>query len=220
MRIKFFAVLMAFLLAGCAAVPESIKVDEQAQLISYQEAFVSPQANADKTVRWGGVIARVKNLPEATMIEMVHYNLRSYGRPIVSNQSVGRFRVYVDGFLDPMVFERGRVVTFAGSFVGVEEGTIGEHNYVFPTMKSAGYHLWKDIDQVEISTIQFWPYQSHYGYGWPYRPVHQRVIIRNSPSNQPSGGSTSPTRQPTRPVAGDSSRQSSGGNVSGNQKEH
>lgn len=218
MQLTIFVVLTVLLLSGCAAVPDSIKVDERAPLIDYQQAASNPQGNADKTVRWGGVIAQVENLPDATMLEVVHYDLRSYGRPIVSDQSVGRFRVYVDGFLDPMVFERGRIVTFAGSLIGVEEGAVGEHKYLFPTIKSNGYHLWKDIDQVEVSTIHLWPYQSHFGYGWPYGPVHQRLIIRSNRKNQSSGGANTPTRQPTsRPASGGSSRTTSGGKVSGEQ---
>lgn len=129
------------------------------------------------------------------MIEIVHYDLRSYGRPLLSNQSVGRFRVYVDGFLDPMVFEQGRLVTFAGELNGVEEGTVGEHNYVFPSIKSSGYHLWKDIERVEISNIHIFPYHSYWG--WPHRPQHQRMVIRSS-SSQASGGSTTPNHEPSQ----------------------
>lgn len=198
---RFYGLTIIFLLAGCASVPESIQVDENMPLVTYQQAASNPDGNVDKAVRWGGVVALVENLAESTMIEMVHYDLRSYGRPLLSNQSVGRFRVYVDGFLDPMVFEQGRLVTFAGKFNGVEEGTVGEHNYVFPSIKSSGYHLWKDIDRVEISDIHIFPYHSYWG--WPHRPFHQRVIIRSN-NNQPSGGSTTPTREPSQ-TSGNSS---------------
>jgi outer membrane lipoprotein len=191
MGTKFVVLALVALMSGCTSIPDSIQVDETTPLVNYQQASANPDANAGKMTRWGGVIARVKNLADSTMLELVHYDLRSYGRPIVSDQSVGRFRVYVDGFLDPMVFKQGRVVTFAGRLMGVEEGAVGEHNYLFPTLKSSGYHLWKDIDHVDVSTIHVWPYHSYWG--WPYHPVRQRVLIRSG-HHQSSGGARTPSR--------------------------
>ncbi len=165
-------------LAGCAVVPEPIKVADENSLISYRQANENPASVEGKPARWGGVIAKVENLPEATMLEVLHYPLRSYGRPVSGDESMGRFRVYVNGFLDPMVFEQGRSVTFTGDLIGVEEGKVGEHRYVFPTIQSKGYHLWKEIERVEISSIHMWPYYDPWG--WRYGPYHQRVIIRRS----------------------------------------
>ena len=185
------------LMAGCSVIPDSIQVEDEANLVEYQQVTSNPESNIGKTVRWGGVIAKVENLPDATMIEMVDFPLRSYARPRVSNQSMGRFRVYIDGFIDPVVFEKGRSVPFTGKITGYEEGMVGERKYVFPTLKPSGYHLWKEIEQVNVSSLSMWPYNPYWG--WPYRPYHQRVIIRRN-SDSPSGGATTPSRatQPNR----------------------
>lgn len=182
-------------LAGCSTLPESIQLAEQNQLVDYPQVASDPEQNKDKFARWGGVIAEVENQPDATVLELVFYPLRSYGRPIVSDESIGRFRVYVDGFLDPMVYAKGRAVTFTGQVLGTEEGLVGEQPYVFPALHSTGYHLWKEVQTVDISGVYVWP--SSYWYGWYPRPFHQRVIIRNrSPNNANTSGSTrnSPSR--------------------------
>lgn len=173
-------------LAGCSTVPDSVQVPESVNLVSYQQVAGSPDTNKDRIARWGGVVAHIENHTDSTLLEVVHFPLRSYGRPILHDESIGRFRVYVDGFLDPMVFEKGRMMTFAGQVIGTEEGVVGEHQYVFPTLHADGYHLWKDYDRVEVETISVWP-SIHYrrgafGYrgwfGWHAWPYHQRVIVR------------------------------------------
>ncbi|MFA3789864.1 Slp family lipoprotein [Aliiglaciecola sp. SL4] len=191
MLAKITVFLSVVLMAGCSIIPESIQVEEGATLLEYQQVTNNPESNIGKLVRWGGVIAEVSNLPDATMVEVVDFPLRSYGRPSISNQSMGRFRVYIDGFIDPVVFEKGRSITFTGTVMGSEEGMVGEHKFMFPTIQSSGYHLWKELEQVNVNSISMWPYGNYWG--WPYRPYHQRVIIRRT-SDSPSGGASTPSR--------------------------
>lgn len=231
---RLTAFVAVLILTGCVSVPEPIQVADETILISYRQANENPAVNKGKPARWGGVIAKVENLPEATMLEVLHYPLRSYGRPVSGDESMGRFRVYVDGFLDPMVFQSGRSVTFSGELIGVEEGAVGEHRYVFPTMQSKGYHLWKEIERVEISGIHMWPYYDPWG--WRYGPYHQRVIIRrsghyhNSTGSNNSGNRNSGTRNSSatngssrsssRARSPSVSRRSSSGNTTGTVKDY
>ncbi len=210
MKLKALFAVAVIVLSGCAVVPDAIEVADETQLIGYQQVAASPDNSRDKIARWGGVIAEIENLPDATLIELVHYPLRAYGKPLVTDNSTGRFRVYVDGFLDPMVYEKGRSITFTGKVLGTEEGLVGEHNYVFPTLKADGYHLWRNVQQVDVTSLHVWPYYHHpYGYGWPYGGHYRhRVIIRdghkrgassppanNSPSRPPrSEGSLNPEK--------------------------
>lgn len=197
MKFKALCVVAVMYLSGCAVIPEAIQVQDEAQLINYQQASASPDTTKDKTARWGGVIAHVENLPEATMLEMVHYPLRAYGKPVVSDESIGRFRVYVDGFLDPMVYEKGRSITVTGKVVGIEEGLVGEHKYMFPTIKADGYHLWRNVQQIDVTSLHVWPYYRHYGYGWPYGGFYRHRVILNGGRNSNPSASPTPT-QPQR----------------------
>ena len=199
MRKYLFCIVFAMFLGGCVAVPESVQLPESTPLLSYQDVVSSPQVSSstsapptsenttNKMARWGGVVANIENKADKTQLDIVYYPLRDYGRPVVGKESIGRFRVYVDGFLDPMVYQRGRSMTFTGEFAGLEEGLVGEHVYQYPTLMAKGYHLWKDIDRIEIETISVWPFyhyarpfglRGRYGWhGWPHYST-RHVITR------------------------------------------
>ena len=192
----------ALILGGCVSVPESVQLPEDTNLLPYESLVVGPMleesANAKKNqmARWGGVVANVENQQDRTMLDIVYYPLRAYGRPILRKESIGRFRVYVNGFLDPMVYQKGRSMTFAGTLTGTETGLVGEHNYVYPTLEASGYFLWEDIDRIEIETISVWPGYGHpWGvrgfYGWRLWPYHQRHIVTRKHQHYQSGDHSS-----------------------------
>lgn len=181
MRSSVLASLLLLTLSGCVSFPDSVQVPEGTNVVTYEQVASNPEITKNKIAQWGGVVASVENQKDSTLVEMVYYPLRSYGRPSVGKESIGRFRVYVNGFLDPMVYQQGRSMTFSGAVVGTEEGLVGEHNYIFPTLQASGYHLWEDIDRIDVTTISVWPYYHHgywgighpryrFGwYAWPYR---------------------------------------------------
>lgn len=182
---KFLPLIGLLILTGCVSVPESVQLPDETNLVSFQQVAMEPESNKQNYARWGGVVANVENHAETTLLEVVHFPLRGYGRPLVAKESVGRFRVYVDGFLDPMVYQKGRMMTFAGQVIGTEEGIVGEHNYVYPTLHAKGYHLWEDIDRVEVESISFWPrlyYRNGWGgwFGWNTWPYSHRYRIRRN----------------------------------------
>ena len=205
MRKHLLFPVIFLMLGGCVSVPESVQLPESTPLLSYKE--VSPEApgQKDKMARWGGVIANIENQKDKTLLDLVYYPLRGYGRPIVQKESMGRFRVYVEGFLDPMVYQVGRSMTFAGEYTGIEEGLVGEHVYKYPTLQASGYHLWEDIDRIEIETISVWPVH-RWGYPFGYRgwygwPHFQRHVVtrrynhhRNYHNNQTGNNNNANTR--------------------------
>ena len=152
------------LLAGCASFPESVQLPPDSPTITYEQAAMDIEGNKGQLAQWGGVIASIENLSDKTKLEVVYHPLRNYGRPLLNKESVGRFRVYVDGFLDPMVYQRGRTVTFSGALTALEQGMVGEHKYFYPTLAAKGYHLWEDVERIEVSTMPLWP--MHLRGGW------------------------------------------------------
>lgn len=164
--LKRFCVLSLILgLSACSLVPKSIQVDKDKSLVNYSDVKPEQDAKKGEWVRWGGVIAEVTNNSDSTTVEMVQLPLRNYGRPIETRQSAGRFRVNVDGFLDPLVFSEGRSITFAGQLDGVEEGAIGEYVYKFPVVNSEGYELWEDVRPVDVAGFNAFPF-GFYPYGF------------------------------------------------------
>lgn len=184
-------ILIVLFLASCSTIPERIALPEGTNLVSYEDASAKSEQVKGQLTRWGGVIAKIENKAEQTTFEIVYYPLKSYGRPMIGDESMGRFRVYVNGFMDPMVYQVGRAMTFSGEFSGLEEGLVGEHKYVFPTLQANGYYLWQQIQQVDVTSIHVWPYD--YWGGWYPRPYHRSVVIRSGARATPvSGASTQP----------------------------
>ena len=157
---------LLLLLSGCASFPEPVQLPPESPTVTYEQAAMDIEGNKGMLAQWGGVIASIENQSEKTLLEVVYHPLRNYGRPLLNKESVGRFRVYVNGFLDPMVYQRGRTVTFSGTLIGLEEGLVGEHNYFYPTLEAKGYYLWEDVERIEVSTFSVWP--MHIRGGWRY----------------------------------------------------
>lgn len=168
MRRSLLLIAFAVLLGGCVSVPESVQLPESTPLLPYEQINYQSDGSQGKMARWGGVIANVDNKSDKTVLDVIYHPLRNYGRPVLTKESPGRFRVYVDGFLDPMVYSQGRSITFAGEFSGIEEGLIGEHAYQYPTLQASGHHLWDEIDRVRIDTISVWPMHPFNRFAHPF----------------------------------------------------
>src|SRR5690554_2580726 len=153
----------AVALTACAArYPEAIRGDDSV-IVPYKQAIKDPDAGIGSSARWGGIIANVTNKESMSVIEVVHMELRGTGRPIADENSLGRFRVHVNGFIDPEVYAPGRLITVYGHYVGKEAGEIGEFLYDFPLLQSEGVHLWRVQEQNQRVDVMF-----HYGFGHPY----------------------------------------------------
>lgn len=133
--------LLAVLLVGCASIPEGIEPLPEEPL-TRAEVLADPEATKGQAVVWGGVIAAVENTRDGTRLEIVARPLNREARPREVDQSEGRFRAYIDDFLDPQVYEEGREVTVRGRLAGIEEGTIGEFDYRFVRVDAQTAHLW------------------------------------------------------------------------------
>ncbi|MGH9895355.1 MAG: Slp family lipoprotein [bacterium] len=95
-------------------------------------------------VRWGGTIVSVKNRENDTLIEILGKALGSDGEPVAADDTLGRFMVRVEGFLDPAIYRPNRDVTVYGRLEKPTERTVGERPYTFPVVQSQTLHLWPD----------------------------------------------------------------------------
>ena len=121
---RYFVLLAVFLFAGCTIVPDSIDVPEGTQLVSYSKAVTSGASAQGQKARWGGLIVGVENKPNQTLIELAHFPLNHYGKPGTNGETSGRFKVQIDGFVDPIVFEEGRTATFLGTLIAPTTGMV------------------------------------------------------------------------------------------------
>ena len=118
-------------------------------------------------MRWGGEIVSTRNLPDKTRIEIVSRSLDGGGRPRRTDRTEGRFVAYVDGFLDPVVYAKGREITVEGEVSGVESGRIGEYPYRFVVVRAASQRLWPRREAAVPLPIPD-PYPFWRSDPWPY----------------------------------------------------
>ncbi len=183
MRKVFFSVSLGLLvLTGCASYPEPVRIADNVALTSYETAT---QQNIDiGTARWSGVIANITNQANQTRLEVVYFPSGSNGRPAVSDQTKGRFVAYIRGFLDPMVYQRGKSVTVLGELTRAEVGKVDEYEYRYPVIKDARVYLWPKLEE-RIEVIDTWPMMRPYPYYWGYGPgIRVRTITKQPSTTQ------------------------------------
>ncbi len=154
----FLVLVAAFGLSACSSLPEELNASTE-QVVTDYKAFAESQGELTNDVRLGGIIAKVDNFKDKTRLEIVNLPINKSGKPDIDQEPTGRFAVYFDGYLEPVAFSQGRLVTIVGKGAGEEEGKIGEHEYVFPLVKGQGYRLWKIEERVRMydSPTYFYP---------------------------------------------------------------
>jgi len=173
--------LSTLFISACSSIPKSLQVPENTALTNFSQVRENTSNTQGNLARWGGVIAKVVNNADNTMIEVVHFPLKSSSRPKQGNETQGRFRVYFSGLLDPVIYKEGKSITALGQVSTYEPGKIGEHEYTYPVLKASKIHLWKDIQPVDVQVTHnpFWYTPSYWHYPRAYYP---RTVIVRKPS--------------------------------------
>lgn len=192
--IKTSVLALAIFAAGCANVPEPLEVAENTSLATFDSVINGDITAQGATARWGGEIVTVENKKDYSEIEILHYPSNHYGKPRSTLNSEGRFKVRVAGFIDPLVFEKGRLITFLGEIGEPAEGIIGEQTYVYPVLLANGYYMWKETEEYEVSGFHYSPLSPYWGlglrggywgsYGFHYNRATIRVRTKNSSSHK------------------------------------
>lgn len=132
---------LAVALAACAPAP-IYKPSTTAVAAIPAQVAQSPERYAGGSVIWGGRIVQVTNLADHSEIEVLAYPLDGSQRPKASDNGNGRFIVVMPGFVEPLNYPAGRLITVSGTISGSHAGTVGEANYVFPVVSSTQSHVW------------------------------------------------------------------------------
>ena len=130
----------------------------------------APSNYRGELVVLGGEVLNAKRLADKTRIEVLRLPLTEELIPITDrSQSQGRFYAFDAGseILDPSVLQEGTPVTLVGEVTGMMQGTIGESQYQYPTVRI------KDLTKWDKREVRYWPrYYPYYGgYYWHgFRP--------------------------------------------------
>lgn len=181
-------------LSACAVVPDPIKVSDNNALVGYSKAVIAGDEVKGQAARWGGIITSVENKPEQTIIEVVHFPLNHYGKPLTNDDTAGRFKAVISNFVDPILFGEGRLVTFVGTVGAPLAGLVGEQPYMFPSLDVENYYLWRKQSPYDTSSVYFdfyagWYSPFYYSYWRPWGLYYPRIRIYNSSHQHPLSGS-------------------------------
>ena len=138
------SLFLALALVGCAHVISKEILKEADQSISFEELSKDPGRYLGKTILLGGVIVKTENKKDGTLLEIYQTELDTYGAPINTDVSQGRFLAMDKRFLDSEIYRAGRKVTVAGVVNGVESKKLGEIDYPYPYLIIKEIHLWKE----------------------------------------------------------------------------
>lgn len=171
---------------ACASVPKKLELPENTNIVEFSRAKSASNDVVGQQARWGGVIAAIKNNADNTMVEVVNFPLFGSLRPKQGDETEGRFRLYFNGLLDPVIYQKGRSITAVGTISEVESGKIGEHEYKFPVLKDASVHLWKKIESVDVNLIHqpSFYYDPFYRSNTYYRQNRPIIIKRSNTSSK------------------------------------
>lgn len=137
---KIAIVFVAALLAACARPPKHLAGEYSP--VSVTEAQAAPHQG--EAVRWGGLIASMRPEKSKTCFEIAAFGLDGQARPILSDQSAGRFLACAPDFYEPSVYAAGREVTVVGALNGTTKRKVGDYDYTFPRVDAAIVHLWPE----------------------------------------------------------------------------
>jgi outer membrane lipoprotein len=163
--------LLVIALAGCAHIFSKDILNQVDSEISFEELLTDPGAYKGKVVLLGGVIVKAENKEEGTLLEIYQTEIDSYGRPINTDVSQGRFLALYEGFLDSEVYSKGRKITVAGVVDGEEVMKLGEIDYHYLHLSVQEIHLW-EVEQVHVY---------HYHHGYSHDSVWYNLYYRYYP---------------------------------------
>ncbi|PSV39468.1 starvation-inducible protein [Photobacterium sp. GB-27] len=150
-RTLFLGLILIFMV-GCASVPASLQTKTKNPITDLRVITEHPTVMQHQEVRLGGIIASIKNEAKQTRVEIVALPLTSDGRPILNSKPQGRFIANVPGFLDPIEYAKGRLLTVVGQYTEMQKGKVGEYDYTFPVVNASGEQIWQVQQQIQMET--------------------------------------------------------------------
>ncbi|MCX7792818.1 MAG: Slp family lipoprotein [Thermodesulfovibrionales bacterium] len=146
----FLLTCIAFLFSSCAhVVPRELRSQVDVALTP-EMIFKDPEAHRGKTVMLGGLILSTANTKDATYIEILERPLDSRGRPEDTELSRGRFMIKYEGYLDPAIYTKGKLITAVGELSGIIPGKIGEMEYKYPLIVSKNLYLFEKSREIPV----------------------------------------------------------------------
>ena len=128
-------------LAACAPAP-IYKTSGATVVPTPAQVAQTPERFAGNDVVWGGRIVQVSNFADHSEIDLLAYPLDSSQRPRANDSGGGRFIAVLHGYVEPLAYPPGALMTIDGKLNGTRAGKVGEADYLFPLVDVAQSHVW------------------------------------------------------------------------------
>jgi len=135
-------ICLVMLVVGCAT---GISQQSRSQVTftgTFSELLKTPDTNIDEVVILGGKILETQASQTSSELTVLQLPLGSRSRPVNLDQSKGRFLVRSDQFLDPAIYQKGRLLTVVGILKSSKVRAIGGFEYVYPLLEAIEIKLW------------------------------------------------------------------------------
>ncbi|HAD04193.1 MAG: hypothetical protein A2091_09510 [Desulfuromonadales bacterium GWD2_61_12] len=169
------AALLLLLLTACSHVIGRPSLDAVTPDLVLAAVKADPAAHAGQILLLGGVI--LDNAPGANLstLEIYSWRLDRYGEPVAVDEAAGRFLATSERFLDPALYQPGRLVTLTARVDGHELRPLGELTYDYPLLRIVELYLWRNPYPYRSGYLSPWYY--YYGPTWyqrdnPYDPAY------------------------------------------------
>ena len=141
LSLTLLSLAAALLLAACAPAP-IFKPSANVANVPPETVAQTPERYTGRAVIWGGQVVAVQNMPDSTEIQILGYPLDSSQRPLPNSPVGGRFIAIMRGYVEPLNYPAGALVTLTGHIEGVRVGTVGDASYTFPLVRVDASHVW------------------------------------------------------------------------------
>jgi len=148
---------LLLLVASCG--PKVLDEGNIDRHLTFEVVKVDPDAHKGKRMIVGGEIVAVRNLKDATEIDVLEKPLAADRSPQRLDLSRGRFVLLTPSFLDPEIFKVGRRLTATATVAGRRTQKIGESELAVPLFEAPTIHLWP--------LEQTYPQRSPHRHWWP-----------------------------------------------------
>lgn len=132
-------------LAGCTPSFPRDLLDRVDRRVTFRELLRDPENFKGAWVMLGGVIIACKSAQDGTDLEILQTPLDNDGRPRDMDKSEGRFMVHSQAFLDPAVYQRGRLISLIGEAAGGKSMPLDASVYQYPVLNAKALQLWKPV---------------------------------------------------------------------------
>ena len=155
MRKLSIFILTSIILFSCSPILRQDSIDRATVNYQSSEIMQNPAPYKGNLFMFGGIIVNTTAVERGSVIEALYVPVNSRGYLKSVEDTGNRYlAVYPKtyGFLDPLIFHKGREITIAGEFIALEAGKINEMDYTYPVFQIEEVHLWRDTSKKDSYT--------------------------------------------------------------------